>query len=391
MGQGSITQVRPNTRFVFIDALRGLAALAVVLFHAVEGHHVTDLFGHLPYGLQIGLENGNLGVPIFFVLSGFVIAHSLYDHRMNMSLLGRFTLRRSLRLDPPYWFTIALTIGFSILGSAIVKDRLIHNYSFGQVIAHFLYLQDILGYDNINTVFWTLCFEIQFYLVFAVLLVVGRNDPEVRFNGPRTAIILLIAGLVSLLWPLHINPELPTGLFPPLWYGFLLGVGAYWSWRDRGAAPVFALYAAIIGVSAIAHMDKFALACVITAMTLFLMGFANRLYTACNWRWLQFLGTISYSIYLIHNPITGASFRVGYMITGQNLYWEAFWWLISLVACIAFAWVIYTLVEKPSNSLAHRIHFPKTRVAIFADLESQAALHTPPSELTPNPILTRPM
>lgn len=218
MVQSPLTQVRPNTRFVFIDALRGLAALSVVLFHAVEGHHIPELFGRLPYGLQIGLENGNLGVAIFFVLSGFVIAHSLYDQKMNISLLGRFTLRRSLRLDPPYWFAIALTIGLSMLGSLVVKDRSIETYSLGQVAAHLLYLQDILGYQNINSVFWTLCFEIQFYLVFAILLAVGRNDPEARFNGPRTAIIFIFAGSVSLLWPLHLNPVLPTGLFPPLWY-----------------------------------------------------------------------------------------------------------------------------------------------------------------------------
>jgi peptidoglycan/LPS O-acetylase OafA/YrhL len=74
---------------------------------------------------------------------------------------------------------------------------------------------------------------------------------------------------------------------------------------------VFAAYALFIAGSAIAYTDKFSLACVVTSMSLFLMGAINRLYMACNWRWLQFLGAISYSLYLIHNPITGASFRVG--------------------------------------------------------------------------------
>jgi peptidoglycan/LPS O-acetylase OafA/YrhL len=230
------------------------------------------------------------------------------------------------------------------------------------VVAHLFYLQDILGYQNINTVFWTLCFEIQFYLVFAILLAVGRNDPEARFNGRRTAIVLLIAGSVSLLWPLRLGPALPHGLFLPLWHGFLLGVGTYWSWRDRGAAPVFAAYALIIGASAIAHSDKFSLACVVTSMSLFLVGAINRLYTAWNWRWLQFLGAISYSLYLIHNPITGASFRVGYIMTGRNIYWEAIWWAASLAACIAFAWAIYRTVERPSVQLARKVSFPNTKV-----------------------------
>lgn len=152
---------------------------------------------------------------------------------------------------------------------------------------------------------------------------------------------------------------------------------------------MFAVYASIIGVSAIAHTDKFALACVITAITLFSMGFANRLYTACNWRWLQFLGAISYSLYLIHNPITGASFRVGYMITGQNLYWEAFWLLITAVACFVFAWVIYTFVEKPSNAFAHKINFPRTEDRVFADLARQSSLLPSTPELVPTPLSTK--
>jgi peptidoglycan/LPS O-acetylase OafA/YrhL len=122
-----------NTRFVFVDALRGLAALGVVLFHANEGHHITELFGYFPHFLQVGLENGSLGVLIFFVLSGFVIAHSLYEQRMSLSLLGRFTLRRSLRLDPPYWVAIALAIGIGTLASAVVKGRPPNDYSVGQV------------------------------------------------------------------------------------------------------------------------------------------------------------------------------------------------------------------------------------------------------------------
>lgn len=349
--------VASNKRFVFIDALRGVAAMGVVLFHATEGHHIPDLFVLLPYWIQVVIEHGNLGVPIFFVLSGFVIAHSLYGQRMNLNLFGRFTLRRSLRLDPPYWVAIAMSIGFGVFATAFVSGRTPENYSWGQVLAHLFYLQDILGFRNINTVFWTLCFEVQFYLVYALLLVIGRNDPIARFQGRQTATLLLVAGMVSLLWPLRLCPELLPGLFPPLWHAFLLGVGAYWSWRDRGALPFFAAYALIIGDSAIVQGDQFSLVCIITSVILYVMGAADRLYTALNWRWLQFLGAISYSLYLIHNPITGASFRVGYMLTDRNVFWEAFWWGASIAACIAVAGAMWWAIEKPSVRLARKISF----------------------------------
>jgi peptidoglycan/LPS O-acetylase OafA/YrhL len=330
-----------------------------MLWHAQEAGHIPELYSHMPSWLQVGLYYGKLGVPVFFVLSGFVIAHSLFDRRMSLSLFGRFTLRRLIRLDPPYWFAITLGIGFSVLASAVVIGRPPVEYSLGQIVAHLFYLQGILGYQNINSVFWTLCYEIQFYLAYAILLAVGRNDNEARFQGGRTATLFLIAGSVSLLWPLGLGPDLPRGLFPPYWHSFLLGVAAYWAWRDRGVLPVFAGYALIIGVSAIARGSSFSLVCAVTATTLLLVGIFNRLETTWNWRWLQFLGAISYSLYLTHNPITGATFRVGYLITGHNVYTEALWWAVSSVFCIAFAGAVWWAIERPSIRFARKIGYLK--------------------------------
>ena len=50
---------------------------------------------------------------------------------------------------------------------------------------------------------------------------------------------------------------------------------------------------------------------------------SGRIYSACSWRWIQMLGAISYSLYLTHIPITGAAFRVGYMVTGRSPILEA--------------------------------------------------------------------
>src|ERR1019366_7007946 len=107
----------PSGRFAFIDALRGLAALSVVLFHAKEGNHTPDMFSLMPGWIAALFDNGNLGVAVFFVLSGFVISHSIYAERVSAPFAGRFMLRRSLRLDPPYWAAIALSLGFAFLSA----------------------------------------------------------------------------------------------------------------------------------------------------------------------------------------------------------------------------------------------------------------------------------
>jgi peptidoglycan/LPS O-acetylase OafA/YrhL len=326
-------------RFAFVDALRGIAALSVVLFHAIAGNHVNALYAGLPHWAQLLLDHGFVGVAIFFVLSGFVITHSLNGKTLSLPDIGVFMLKRSLRLDPPYWIAMALAISFSIMATHAVKDRAADEFSTAQIFAHLFYVQDILGYRQINPAFWTLCLEIQFYLVFAGLL------------WSRSSALLISAFAVSLLWPLNLAPSL-TGFFPNLWFGFLLGVGAYKAWRVNTALPWFLAYAGAVLASGLHDGSPFVIACSLTALSLLLVSRMGRLSTLLNWRWVQFLGAISYSLYLIHSPITGATFRVGYMFTGRTIYTEALWWVVSIAACLVAATLLRLSVERPMLKLS---------------------------------------
>ena len=199
----------PRGRFLFLDALRGIAALGVVLSHVVEGKHIDGLAAILPGWTVAALKHGGLGVGIFFAISGFVIAHSVYADRVTLRFVGRFMLRRSIRLDPPYWLAIALVLASAGLSAMVVPDKVPLDVSTGQLLAHLFYLQEILGYPHLNIVFWTLCLEVQFYLIYVSLLCLSRNDPDQPLQGRRTAIVLALALLVSLLWPTGVFTEAP--------------------------------------------------------------------------------------------------------------------------------------------------------------------------------------
>lgn len=310
-------------RFTLIDGLRGIAALSVVLFHAVEGNHITMLYAGMPVWLRSVIEHGNCGVAIFFVLSGFVIAHSL-PRDLTFPDAGRFMLKRSLRLDPPYWVAMALLCSIGLMKGT--------SYTAPQIVAHLFYAQDLLGFQPISTVFWTLCLEIQFYIVFALLLLT------------RSQVTLVAAFVLSV--PLSMTVLLP-GLFTSLWYGFLLGVAA-----QRGSIWILA-YAAVLSGVAIYQQDIFMGVCVMTALALF----AGKL-TALNWRWLQFLGTISYSLYLIHNPVIGGVFRIGYRLTERTATTEAVWWAVSIIACVGAASLMWWAIERPSMKLSRILSKP---------------------------------
>lgn len=339
-----------------MDALRGVAALGVVFYHAYEGNHLSGLLAALPAWVAHVLKHGALGVPVFFVLSGFVISHSVARSRVTPSFIGRFMLRRSIRLDPPYWFAIALAIGFAVLSARVVPGKEQPAYAAGQIMAHLLYLQEVLSYPAINPVFWTLCQEVQFYFVYVLLLGLARNDPLLPLQGPRTALLLGLAALLSLLWPLGLVTTEPwRGSFLPLWHNFLLGAGAYWAWRHAEVVPFYLAYGALLLFAGMSHSDNFTTASVLTSLLLWTAAASGRIVSACSWRWLQVLGAISYSLYLTHNPITGAAFRAGYTLTGRSPILEAFWWFVVTGACLAFAWCVWWLIERPSIGLAGRI------------------------------------
>jgi peptidoglycan/LPS O-acetylase OafA/YrhL len=167
----------------------------------------------------------------------------------------------------------------------------------------------MLGYREINIVFWTLCQEVQFYLVYVLLLALSRNDPAQPMQGRTTALTFAVAALISLLWPLGILTDgpwtggyLPTTEGPlrtsflPLWYGFLLGSGAYWAWRHPAIAPYYVVYGAILLVAGVLHSDYFTTTCALTSFVLWAAPMSGRIYSACSWRWIQMLGANSYSL-----------------------------------------------------------------------------------------------
>jgi peptidoglycan/LPS O-acetylase OafA/YrhL len=339
-------------RLSFIDALRGIAALGVVFYHIKDANHIPTLEARLPW-IGYFLEYGHFGVPIFFVLSGFVIALSLDGRPMGLSTVGWFMMRRSIRLDPPYWVAIVVAIA-----AGFAKERTLSSFSPSQIIAHLFYMQELLGYREISIVFWTLCLEIQFYVTYSLLMC-----------SPRQDVALMVAIAISILWPLHILPVLSPGLFLHLWHGFLLGVCAYWTLRKGFPLLVFFTYALVVGLFG----GSFSTTCALAAGLIVIVGLRNKL-DSLNWRWIQGLGAISYSLYLLHTPVTGATFRIADQISKHTVVSEIVWWAISLALCISAATLLWWAVEKPSTSLARRLRLnPKSTGGALVTVPSPSA------------------
>ena len=352
----------PSTRLPLIDALRGIAALSVVLYHI----YVLDLLPHArsPFAepAHTTLASGYLGVYIFFVVSGFVIAHSIRDAHITPGFVGRFALRRSLRLDPPYWAAIALALLATTVG---IHDGARPSVSFGVVAAHMLYVQQFLGIPHLIGVFWTLCLEIQFYLAYVLLMFAVQRSNNRRWPVFGPVWLLSLAVGARLL-------RVRYAVFLWAWPYFFLGVITAWHHERRissrawafvtGATSLILLWSHSRWLSADDAPERTSIVAA-TTLALFLAGLVRRgdrslLQILTLGRPLQYLGRISYSLYLTHVLVCASAARLGLQLLGDRAL-GLLDLITMLLACAALsvgiAHLMYIAVERPAQRLSRRV------------------------------------
>src|ERR1051325_6552297 len=177
-----------RTRFPELDLLRFLAACAVMLFHYTyrgpQKHLCPDSF---PLLSQV-FKYGNLGVDVFFILSGFVILLTAY----NKDAIA-FTLARMVLLCPAYWISVTLTAVVVVLTGTAHDPITLRQY-----LANLTMVHSFFGIDDVSGVYWTLAVELQFYFLVFLVLAAGQVHRIAYFLG-----LWLFASVVLSLRPPH--------------------------------------------------------------------------------------------------------------------------------------------------------------------------------------------
>lgn len=360
-------------RYVFIDALRGIAALGV-LFHHMLHNSVMEatLRRVLPSPLVQLSFFGAYGVQVFFVLSGFVIAHSLRDNPLTRASIGNFILRRQIRLDPPYWFMIVVALFLHRIELAVPSLSTPPMPSVGSILLNLFYLQNLTGSEEIVGVAWTLCIEIQFYLFFIALLALGKKLDQALDARKKevSAVLIFITGCVSLA---AVHGPFHAAWFVQYWFYFASGVLCCWSVQGRTSQWTFISYAALFAMSLSpslfesksAHERSASGAAMVvgfaTAVAIYIGGRRGRLTRWGNQRILQYFGRISYSLYLSHLTCLLIVLRGGYKLTKTAEKPAVLWFILAGLASVVVAHVLFIVIERPSMTFASRIKrvYPK--------------------------------
>jgi peptidoglycan/LPS O-acetylase OafA/YrhL len=351
-------------RFLLIDGLRGIAAMAVVFYHFHEAiTRSTDRW--LPEALDVVFRRGYLGVDIFFVISGFVIAYSIRNGDFTPNYLFRFWLRRSIRLDPPYWLTIAVEIALIVICLALIPSLRTPIPSARDVVAHLFYAQNILGYKNVLPIFWTLCYEVQFYMFVVGLMVVWQSVRGslsafwIRALPPVALTALFVASLILR----YTTAELPVpGIALDRWFQFFLGVLVWWHMAGKVSAKPLALAwtATIVFIVLTRQPAAEQLVGIVASAVVFVAAKRDQLGSWLAARPIQFLGKISYSLYLLHLPIGWRFVALCEHLLGGKMSTLVAWLVFGggVAVSIISASISYYLLEAPSMRLSKHIRMP---------------------------------
>lgn len=267
-----------------LDALRGIGALAVVIFHYTTRFHET--FPRAPH-VPFSFLGGNYRVLLFFAISGFAIFFTLDRVRS----VPDFLMNRFVRLYPAYWVAILMTLGVEYLGrvTALQIPPL-------DIVANFTMLEGFVFLKAVDGAYWTLTVEIAFYVSMVLL-----------WKGPGTKRLEpVLLGWLAAKWLMAFWPGIPERIvmlfvlrYIPF---FAIGMLSYrvWSgartWRQQ--LPYFA--AALLTIALFDTHDLLAVGAVL--VLIFWAMIEGRLGFICV-RPLLWVGGISYSLYLVHQHI----------------------------------------------------------------------------------------
>jgi peptidoglycan/LPS O-acetylase OafA/YrhL len=350
----------PDKKTYFtIDGLRGLAALLVVTRHTIPLHG-----GHLT------TASSYLAVELFFLFSGFVIAHA-YDKRFAQGLgFWEFARLRVIRLYPLYFLALCIAI-LTIPGARLAGIKHTWPLNPGVIAWGLLMLPTFAGIYGplvypFNNPSWTLFFELTANFVYAL---VWRG----LSNG--VLILLIIASAAGLAaTDLHFH-SLDVGYtrqhfiggFGRVFFSFFAGVGLYRFHRAYPCpvriSPWLLMFGCFWLLVAWPHrgMDRTAydMACALVVFPVF-----GYLATAVEpgptgQRLFAFGGGLSYGLYLLHSPLGGVLNQF-FVVFGRPKGSPLLWVVFVLFAGL-FAWLAERYFDRPARRWLASIGKPKPR------------------------------
>ncbi len=362
-----------------LTPLRGIAALLVAIFH-----FEMAIARFVPAKLTMFFEKCYLMVDLFFIMSGFIILHVYKDDfafRIEGYSIKKYLVARFARIYPLHFFTMLLLVsGVIIFSPGGTYPNAIENpwaIPTGFLLLHSYYIHNIYTW---NIPSWSISAEWAAYLLFPFLALFLNKK---KLFALITFIIIVIAAYISIMYFLprknYFYPSIPVphNLNTTYDYGFLRGIAGFitgmivyklYQWfspKDIFNNDFFAAAIIILVVLALHFAANDAFCVILFAALVFSFALNNGyLHIYCNNRILQYIGKISYSIYLmqifLQEPFSKGLRLPGVVGFGRGKQNIAFasglgYCLIYLVLLLSISTITYYTIEQPCRKWINRL------------------------------------
>ncbi|TCP61047.1 acyltransferase family protein [Baia soyae] len=357
---------------VQLDSLRGLAALTVVFSHLLYVYPYVepntsqnaDFFwlNIVKYSPLHIFFDGHGAVILFFVLSGFVLALPYYRESFKLQYIP-YIIKRFFRIYVPYIITLAFAfllaipfVGDVVQGSSgFVKRQWGTEISMQDILDHVLFIGNSYDINQFNPVIWSLIHELRISIIFPfIMMIVLRVNW--KYIICLAVFLSIMVDLARLDYTIHYTGIFMIGAILAKHYQTIV----HWL-KERNTlfkgfllllAVCFYSYSFLFYNTPSAHMymmdDWFTAIGSVIFISISLASI--RVTNVLKWAPIQYMGEISYSLYLVHLPI--ALFMVHLL---ANLIPTSPILLLSFVLALLFASLSYHFIEIPSIKMGAKI------------------------------------
>lgn len=318
-------------RIVALDLIRFFAAMSVVLYHYIS-RAGSDAYPMISEVTKFGY----LGVPLFFIVSGYVIALSA-----NGRTALQFGISRFVRLYPALWIGVIFTV---VIMTTIGGKQ----YSATQIFANFTLINEYLGFDDIDGVYWTLKTELKFYACIFLLLALRFFH---RYHVWLSLWVVFTAMYTFFDQPFFMGWFISPGYSPY----FIAGIAFYLIQKTGGNTynhSIIFLSLILASVNAYTQTSGFitdsgtwekliSVAFIWLFFVVMLLLVSEKLHLRES-KFILTLGALTYPLYLIHNVAGKAIIDHFTYAASENLII-----FLTITAMLIMSWAIHSFFEKP--------------------------------------------
>ena len=318
-------------RIVALDLIRFFAAISVVLYHYVSAPDSNAY----PLWSEV-TKFGYLGVPLFFMISGYVIALSA-----NNRSPAQFAVSRFVRLYPALWAGVIFTVLISTTLAA-------YSYSIPQVLANFTLLNNYLGFADVDGVYWTLKAELKFYACIFLLLLFGV------FNKFHIWLTVWLA--LTVMHAIFAQPFFMGWFISPGYSSFFIAGIAFFliQTQPKNSYHYFILISSLLLSGYLGYHQTagflinpgasekwISVALICCSYLLLYLLCTGKLNIKARSSYLT-IGALTYPLYLIHKVAGEVMIdRFSHVVPEEIMI------LITIVLMVFIAWLIHIAIEKP--------------------------------------------